>query len=1322
MASRQLTRVNVGVGDISHQLRLIRILIRAKPGARIHATTALIDNGCNRTLIQDGFAKRIPLAAHGLDEVQLSGVHGSQQEMMADVTFEIGGKDGRFHQIPHAATKQRLGMPGPEIRWQEWARNNPPFDKIANELDNVDYKDVRLFLGLDVEHLFLPISGPDRWITSSDGQFRAYETALGWTIKGPLGEVSYEALASIMGFEKEEKSDVETSLLEAFQNFNDLEAIGIKMKTDKFSASERREYLRLDNLTRKLPDGRWEVPMLTREVGYLPASEPQAMNRLRSLYRRLDRDERLKKLYYEGIRQDEQLGYIRKLSPEEATILRQGIHWFLPHFPVFHPDKPDKCRRVLDAAAKNNGVSLNSFLNAGPNILNSLFGVLLRFRRGRVAVNADVNAMFSQVVVPADQQPLVAFLWNEDPKKAPDVYVNPRHIFGAACSPAVAIYALFKSAEHDQALSEIVKASFYMDDFYWSADNEDEIIQGAKTVETALQTGGFTLSKWTANCEKVVKAWPLEQRAKELKMLGSDLSGQLPVVKALGVAWNCAEDSFTFESRKLEKPVTTVASVLSVLASIFDPLGIIAPYTLTGKQLFQDVWFAELKWHAEVSAEFKKTWSAWIQDLSMVATLHMPRWYGFDTNSELTYFVFSDASTRGVGAVAYLKASTSRAMFVAAKTRVVPPKKRGNIPRLELQAAMIAARLTGTVLEELKGVKIRRIVFWSDSQTVLRWITNEEVRFDQYIANRVADIQERTQSWNLPLEFRFVGTHQNPADLASRGVPTGAKKFGEDFDYWLHGPAFLDGPEDQWPAPLPPVKKSSELLQQQLEEYALNSLFDTANYEQDDLVEFLIQNSAKENPTAEEVNDVEADIIREAQSKYYASEIKACRSNQAKTVIRRYGDFRRQQLWVDPKGILRLQTRLFASEDWPVEGALPAVLHRKHPFTALVVRDAHRQVEHQGYAATWAKVRERFYIRQGRALVKRLCQICPYCIKRRRRKMQPPMAGLHSSRLCVNKPAWTETGMDHFGPFDITGKQKRWGLIFICLTSRAVHLEDVDGLGMEPFCHALDRFINRRRRPDILRSDMGTTFVALAKVQEKTITEYAEELRLAALKRYRIDLRFNPAGAPHWGGSWERMIKEVKKILQSTLESVTKWRKDDFRTFLVRAEGILNRRPIAFGEDGEIITPNHILQPSADVAVGPPLGSPSIASLEAIKKAEMLFWQKWVKFYLPSISAQQVCGQVRNDVLLPGDKVLVREGSNPLVDSWTPGTIKEVFPSQDGVIRSVLVTTEAGDLYRDVTRISILDGPVLQRVKGLPSPSGGVSAPARLLRERKAPA
>jgi len=978
---------------------------------------------------------------------------------------------------------------------------------------------------------------------------------------------------------------------------------------------------------------------------------------------------------------------------------------------------------VLDAAATNDGVSLNSFLHTGPNILQSLFGILLRFRLGPVAVNADITEHFSQVAIPPEQQNLVAFLWHEDPEAEPDVYVNQRHIFGAACSPSVAIFALIKAAEHEPALKEIVESSFYMDDFYWSGSTNAEVIATAKQIESVLAASKFQLSKWMSNSPAVVKSWPLDDCAKAVKPLGNDLEGALPKVKALGVAWDCAQDTFTFQTRKPKTAISTIASVLSELASFYDPLGIAVPYTFTGKRIFQALWHTVKDWKAAVPDDIRKQWTTWMEHLPMIATLAIPRWYGFPGHAESVLHTFSDASTFGMGAVIYLAALNQQPVFVTAKSKVVALDKQDNIPRLELQAALIGVRATQAVLKELSKSNITKVFFWSDSSTTLQWIRNDDVRYEAFILNRVSDIREIVSKLKVPVTFRYVPTHQNPADLASRGVSQ-AEELVEVFPYWIHGPDFLKGPEAEWPTDIRVRSENPTALSpitQRIRLVAATKV-QRPSIEDDNLTTFLRKASGLPNPTVDDLNAAEIELIKEAQKDEFATEIRMCLRSSSRTAIRHGGPLIRRQVWLDNNGVLHLQTRLYQCDGWPSEFTLPVVLPKKHTFTSLIIRDAHRQVQHQGSASTLAKVQERFFIPQGKPLVKRLCFECRYCLTRSPLPMNQPTAPLHHSRLMVNQPPWTQTGMDHFGPFEINKRSKRWGLIFICLTTRAIHLEDVDGLGVEPFCLALDRFLNRRGRPENLRSDKGSSFLAAASLQNKTCDEYAAELQKAALDKFRINLNFNPAGTPHWGGSWERPIKEIKKIVKSSYDSVGKWRADDFRTYLVRAEGILNRRPIAFGDDGELLTPLHFLNPSATTPIGPPLGSPSLKSLLQIRRAEQLLWQKWVKFYLPSIAAGQVLGPVRNDVLLPGDRVLLREGSNPLVNVWTPATIVETYATpKDGVIRSAMLEVKGDKVIRDVTRICIIDGPVLQRNKPLPSPttlspasSGGMSAPAQI--------
>jgi len=360
---------------------------------------------------------------------------------------------------------------------------------------------------------------------------------------------------------------------------------------------------------------------------------------------------------------------------EKAELLANPRHWILPPFPVFHPDKPDKMRRVLDAAAKNGGVCLNTILDAGPNLLAPLIGVLLRFRAGEIAINADIKEFFPQVAVPQSYQHLLAFYWSAEGE--PDLYASTRHIFGATDSPTCALFALYQAAEaHSPEMLKLVKDSFYMDDFYWSGKSVEEVTKVSKELQAHLLEHRFELGKWISNSAAVIESWPVEERANVLKPLGTELDqSSLPAVKALGVAWDCKTDQLTFQTRKIGTRARTVRDVLSILASVYDPLGLDSPYVLKGKQIFQAAWHDKKDWNAILPVHLGSAWSEWVAGLPAIAKLTVPRWYGLPDGPK-TLHMFSDASTTGLGCVAYLTAEGHVPMLVTGKDQSSGSKRR----------------------------------------------------------------------------------------------------------------------------------------------------------------------------------------------------------------------------------------------------------------------------------------------------------------------------------------------------------------------------------------------------------------------------------------------------------------------------------------------------------------------------------------------------------------------------------------------------------------------------------------------------------------------
>ena len=179
--------------------------------------------------------------------------------------------------------------------------------------------------------------------------------------------------------------------------------------------------------------------------------------------------------------------------------------WYLPHHPVLHPLKPDKTRVVFDCSAKYRGISLNDKLLQGPDLTNSLVGVLTRFRQEHVAMMADIESMFHQVRVTPEHCDALRFLWwpEGDLNQQPKDYRMQVHLFGATSSPSCANFRLRRTAEDNEEkfsrdVIETVKQNFYVDDCLKSVKTEDTAIILADQLSKLLQKGGFRLTKWQA--------------------------------------------------------------------------------------------------------------------------------------------------------------------------------------------------------------------------------------------------------------------------------------------------------------------------------------------------------------------------------------------------------------------------------------------------------------------------------------------------------------------------------------------------------------------------------------------------------------------------------------------------------------------------------------------------------------------------------------------------------------------------------------------------------------------------------------------------------
>lgn len=541
---------------------------------------------------------------------------------------------------------------------------------------------------------------------------------------------------------------------------------------------------------RQKEDGHYELPLpFKTDKPNLPDNKRCAVHRLTSLERRLRRNKQYYEDYVHFMNDIITRGDAEKVPQPE---LDNQPAWYIPHHGVYHPHKPGKIRVVFDCSARCQETSLNDHLLTGPDLTNTLVGVLCRFRKGPVAIMCDVEKMFHQFHVAKEHQDYLRFLWwnKGDLDSKPSVYRMKVHLFGAASSPGCSNFGLkhLASQGHGRFSEESIKfiqRSFYVDDGLISVKSPAEAIHLVEESRALCKTGNLRLHKFVSNDKEVIAAIPLAERA-QTKDLDMAL-GELHIERALGVQWCVETDEFQFRVVVKENPLTR-RGVLSTVASVYDPLGFVAPFILVGKQILQTLCRDKVSWDEDLPDHILPQWESWLKDLPHLAALKIPRSYlssSFGDVKRYELHNFSDASLNGYGACSYLRAISETGhiscSLVMGKARVAPTKLT-TIPRLELSSAVTSVRNGDVVKRELEIENLQEC-YWTDSKVVLGYVNNDAKRFHTFVANRIQRIRSSTN----PEQWRYVSSENNLADHASIGLSAVHLKESN----WLKGPDFL---------------------------------------------------------------------------------------------------------------------------------------------------------------------------------------------------------------------------------------------------------------------------------------------------------------------------------------------------------------------------------------------------------------------------------------------------------------------------------------------------------------------------------------------------
>lgn len=1279
-------------------LKVIPVIV--SNGAKTLHTYAILDDGAERTIILTEATQHLGLAG----EVESMALRTIRQDVAhikgSSVSFHIASpaQPGKRHAIKEAFSANQLALteqsyPVTELqRRYRHLRGIPiqPFNKVQP----------LVLIGADNTHLIIA-KEPVR--LSPSGGPAAVHTELGWALQGPDGLAPHQVATTCYFTCCRPAPD---DLYKHVERLWQLDVLPFKSERMVMRSRQDQEAVNLlEERTTRIQVGdtlRYATPLLRlKNAPLLRASVDAVMPILRRTERKLASDPAKACIYEAEIKKLLDAGCVQRLNQEEVA--QSDESWFIPHHLVEHNGKH---RLVFNCSFSYQGLSLNDQLLPGPALGPSLLGVLLRFRQHPVAVSGDIRAMFHQVCLLPEDQPLVRFAWrNLKRNEPPDVYQWKVLPFGTTSSPCCATFALQSHVKDHAAgnedIAQALEESFYVDNCLRSLPTAEDARSLVDKMRDLLMTGGFEIRQWASNDPTVVAHLPAEAKseATELWLMEKQSEPQEP---ALGLRWHCLSDSLGYRTRPLETQQPTMRSMYRVLATQYDPLGVIIPYTTRAKVLIQKLWAKQRNWDdPNLPPDLLAAWASWEKELPDLANITMSRKYAPShldlANIEYSLHVFCDASEQAYGSVAYLQmesAGNVHVTFVMARSRVAP-KRQLSMPRLELCAALTGAQLSSLLHKELT-LTLQTTYLWTDSTTVLSWLKSDSCRFKVFVGTRIAEIQELTS----PCDWRYVDSANNPADDATRGK-TLAELVAPN--RWILGPLFLWGPRERWPA-LPSVQEPevSEEIKRDVfcgltQSAPALQTPDSAQFaDWSDLVKATHQalnGAAAGDANAQnyELRDAELHLLQSCQAESFPEEVKALKASKPVASHSRLKTLA-PEMDADT-GLIRVGGRLRQIDQTEVEDIHPIILDCKHPVTRLLIKSVDGKLLHPGPERVFAELRRQYWVLRGRQAIKQHQRTCVECQRWRGKPVVPVMADLPPARLRLFQPPFFSTGVDCFGPYTVkVGRrhEKRWGIIFKCLTTKCIHLDLINSLDTDAFLLALRRFIARRGTPSEILSDQGTNFRGAERELKEAFAAMEPQLR-EGLANHQITFKFNPPGAPHFGGIWEREIRSTKTALQVVIGTEA-LPEEVLLTLLIEVEGMLNAKPLGYvsadAADPDPVTPSMLLMGRRDASLPQVSYAPTAVTRKRWRHSQMMadhFWSRFIKNYLPNLQVRQKWQQP-TDNLTEGTVVMIVDSQMPRA-SWPVGKVVKVNTSPDGCVRSADVKISGRTYLRPVARL-----------------------------------
>ena len=1282
------------------------VLIRSRQGSWIPAR-ALIDQCSDVTLITKSLVAKCGLRSRKCEEILVEGI-GGVKKLNKDVDISLtcvdGGNGGALVNGDSYIIDRISGfVPKSPVKISDNIFRDicklPLADPQFNEPNEID-----LLLGSAV----YPDIIREGVVHFKDNvcNLVTQNTVFGWVVSGnSKGEGSKRASS----FHISLHVSTENSTDELLKKFWEVEEIP---HGNCWSLEEKACEDHFVSTTYRDDDGRYVV-----SIPWRPGCPTLGESRSIALKRLLQVEKRVRGSNYGQVIQE----YI---DLDHAEVVPGGeldkLNCYLNHFGVSKEcSTSTKLRAVFNGSGKtSSGVSLNDCIMVGPKVQQDLFTILVRWRQHAVAFSADIAKMYRQIRLNPSDRDFHRFLWRNDSGEIVD-YRMTVVTFGISSSAHQAQRSVkqlaLDEAENFPIGSKVLERDLYMDDALSGAEDIGKAQVLMSELKGICRSAGFELRKWVSSEKSLLESTPLEER-EVLDSLDMDLGSSM--VKTLGVFWNPELDVFVFKVAVYEVPefnCITRRHLLSEIAKVFDPLGLLQPAVMEAKILLQSTWVLGVSWDSALPKSVVDKWISWRKGLEVLNACSVPRCIVPEGEEILDLQVhgFGDASEVGYSAVLYLRTVTSQGIYVSlitCKGKVAPVRKR-SLPRLELCAALLVANLVDHVVQKALTFKEVRVFGWSDSTVSLDWICSFPGRWKTFVANRVSEIQDLI----VPSKWRFVSGSENPSDCGSRGLSP--ELLSEHSLYW-NAPEWLSLPEEDWPSFGRSYDKVETMKEARKGEVSVNFASVVADLFNDfsfssltklirvvawclrwlDVARGVVRSTRFLDSF--ELDRAMKKLIMSAQGVEFSQELEQLRK---KGVVRSSSRLQPLCPFVGPDGLIRVGGRLSQAKDLSYDAKHPILLPKGHVLSRLVVEYLHKVNLHAGPQLLVATLRQKYWIVGARDFVRQVIFKCVVCRRYKAKCLEQVMGSLPLDRISVTLRAFYKVGVDFAGPFLIkflSGRRinttKGYVSLFVCMNTKAVHLEAVTDLTSEKFLDCFRRFVSRRGKPSDVYSDNGGNFVGTFNELEKLVNSkvFQDQVGSSAAE-LGISWHFSPPKASHWGGLWERGVRSMKFHLKRSIgEAVLTY--EELSTVLCQIEACLNSRPLcpmsSDPSDLQVLTPGHFI-------IGQPLNAlPELdvtdVPLNRLKRFQFVnslhqqFWKRWSLEYVSNLQDRVKWRDICRNVKV-GDLVLLKdENSSP--GKWLMGRVINVFPGSDQNVRVVEVKTVTGIFKRSVSKLVML--------------------------------